>query len=467
MKTIKGILISFFLLFGLIHFTYSNSFVWFDDQLEVFYKIDFGDNKVFYKPLKNDSWKEYGSISIDDLKIDKEDPDRIEFIKGEKFNYLIVDGSGIVYTLSKDLKFLNRFDQTVFRGYNYDSYTFFDGVELMNIGGHHDEIYNSVLTYFDVSKKQWEAYNYTSEYPMSLIEGFIQYYPKSRSIKCLDFLKNQQYPESFNRKSFNAYELNINTFSWKNLGKLNEKVFTKDADYKKWVGNWIDDLVFIRNHEDKYFILDFASNQIFQLKTEFEILEKSIIYKKGTDIVFINFDNNFNLIDEKIIPLNLLLTNGNSIGELLSRPLIEFNEKYLFYSIEFILIVLILIYGYKLYKLKFKKSTNNLKEEVEEMVLSNNLISFFNELKKDLKKDFYTTNELNDIINCSTKAFDTQRQYRSRFISELENYLFNNFGIENGIIRIQDNLDKRCVNYQINPDLLQNEQFKEFLENLE
>jgi hypothetical protein len=66
----------------------------------------------------------------------------------------------------------------------------------------------------------------------------------------------------------------------------------------------------------------------------------------------------------------------------------------------------------------------------------------------------FTTDEISIILGCDKKAFDTQRQYRSKFISNFNAFFEENFQISNAIYRISSEEDKRFVCYQISEEAL-------------
>jgi len=66
----------------------------------------------------------------------------------------------------------------------------------------------------------------------------------------------------------------------------------------------------------------------------------------------------------------------------------------------------------------------------------------------------FSTEEISKILGCDKKAFDTQRQYRSKFISNFNTFFEEHFHISNAIYRITSEEDKRFVCYQISEQVV-------------
>lgn len=64
-----------------------------------------------------------------------------------------------------------------------------------------------------------------------------------------------------------------------------------------------------------------------------------------------------------------------------------------------------------------------------------------------------STDELSKIIECDSMAFDTQRQYRSKFISSINTYALDNFGISDAFYRLNHESDKRFIQYGVKKEL--------------
>ena len=66
-----------------------------------------------------------------------------------------------------------------------------------------------------------------------------------------------------------------------------------------------------------------------------------------------------------------------------------------------------------------------------------------------------TTEELNTILGCSDKSIESQRQYRSKFITSINLFFERNFEIKEAINRNQSETDKRYVDYQLNSEAVE------------
>jgi hypothetical protein len=79
-------------------------------------------------------------------------------------------------------------------------------------------------------------------------------------------------------------------------------------------------------------------------------------------------------------------------------------------------------------------------------------------LKIMAKKDDLTctTDELNTILGCADKSIESQRQYRSKFITSLNVFFERYFDISDAITRNQSATDKRYVDYQLKREASEN-----------
>jgi hypothetical protein len=67
-----------------------------------------------------------------------------------------------------------------------------------------------------------------------------------------------------------------------------------------------------------------------------------------------------------------------------------------------------------------------------------------------------TTDELNTLLGCEDKSIESQRQYRSKFITTLNVFFERYFDITDAITRNQSATDKRYVDYQLKREAAEN-----------
>ncbi len=84
-------------------------------------------------------------------------------------------------------------------------------------------------------------------------------------------------------------------------------------------------------------------------------------------------------------------------------------------------------------------------------------------LFKNSVKSELNSLELNEFIEIATKSFDTQRQYRARFIQEFNFLLEREFNIPFAITKKVDPLDKRYYLYTFSQAIFRNPKIQKFL----
>jgi hypothetical protein len=116
-----------------------------------------------------------------------------------------------------------------------------------------------------------------------------------------------------------------------------------------------------------------------------------------------------------------------------------------------IILIIVLIGFYLVYQKNKKLKKGNI--EISKVPIPKYLDKFLEEYKINGSDYLLTTDELSKIIECDSMAFDTQRQYRSKFISSVNTYALDTFGITDAIFRINHDSDKRFIHYGIKMEL--------------
>ena len=112
----------------------------------------------------------------------------------------------------------------------------------------------------------------------------------------------------------------------------------------------------------------------------------------------------------------------------------------------------------------FYKKTLKLHESgLEKNQFNQNLKIFLINILSNSPSKTYDANELNTMLNIDSKAFDTQRQYRSKLLLDFNEYMLTEFGIKNAVVRVPDKTDRRFVIYGINSNLFTNSKLAEFI----
>jgi len=442
----KNILFLFFLICGNTCLAFSESF-----------KIDSNQTFEFlYKyPNDIDLISNCGNKAFQ-FKINNGNSE-IKIIKNELGLFILINGTGRVYKaaslINKTITF-NRIDSTKFFGHNFNSLDFSYKNAIFSYGGY---------GYFN-NNGQLRIFNNEQEYSIvPLNQEFreaVAYpnYLKSKSL--LFFLQIPTLHQSTNilTSTFNVTSLDLHNYNIKILGKINDNVKIKNADFICNLSFLNGALVSIDNN---IYLLDYENNKIHKLINE--SIRKLLFSKLNTNY------NTFFSIDNKIYFNNVKNNNLSSFTISMNdfRPepysLYEETKNYTIIFGWSIIMLIMLFIAFLYNKKAIKNSSSNNRVELNDIIelneknVSNNE---FNNVEKEIinliidnseKKSFISVEQLNDIMGLKKKSLEIQKRVRSESINRI-NHKFNIIYNQNSIFieRVKSKEDARYYNYMIN-----------------
>ena len=441
---LKNILLVSVLLLNSILALGQISFEWFNKDKNVIERINFQNG--YYELLRVNQdviFKAQRKLSFEGVKVDDILPNyEVNLFPKGKNRILTVPGTGQVYEVDLENGLLKRLDKTFYRGYNFKALQFIQNDTLFSLGGTGFWQYHNILSYFDPTTSEWQVMYSKGIKPEGIYlnsSGISE--GKVFAIEKLRDLDNKD-PE---RKA-QIFEFDINSKKWTHFGELNTSLLSEN-DINTTEFQWSSNHLFFLHAKEPIFA-DVLTNKVYKYNESRRsiLTNKGKIYiSKGWVYTFINEHNKFKLDS---IPYAELQRNSILLGTLYSKSTKTFtsNEIYIFGLVFFLIIgsTIILI---RVLKSKGKKSDKSRLE----------IPKYFDKLLLEYKlkgpDHLITTEELSRIIECDSMAFDTQRQYRSKFISSVNTYALDTFGVADAIFRINHDSDKRFIHYGVKKEL--------------
>lgn len=415
---------------------------WFDIEKKLIERIDI-KNEKYETIYPNTSNSNKISKKLKFIGIKKEDIPTNFVVNAFNLSskkILTIPGTGQVYSLDINNDSFIRLDKTFYRGYNFKAIQFIHNDTLFSLGGTGFWQYNNILSYYDPNFSEWEAIDTHGERPQGIYLnssgaslGKVFAIDKLRELDSKDIKKKSQ-----------IFELDIKSKTWQHLGELNIPMLTEyeinGTDFQ-----WSSNHVFFLHSKEPVFA-DVLNNKVYQYNASRNGILSSkgkIFISKGWVYTYSN-DPKYNTLDS--ITYAELIRNSKYLGQLYfsSKNADRINSTY----IVFLLIILFI--GFLFVYLKNKKSK---KVEIEISELPMYLDNFLEEFKINGPEHLISTDEISKIIECESMAFDTQRQYRSKFIHSVNTFAENKYGITDAIFRINDTSDKRFIKYGLKKEL--------------
>jgi len=398
----------------------------------------------------------------------------IALLKHKKSLLLQPLGSGRLYQVIKSGESnyqLNRIDATFHTGVNFGSINWMYHDTVFQFGGIGFWKIKDHFTFFSNKTHEWELYSSNKKVPVfqSPNSGILFYVDQNKG---KFYLSNSIYQQDFpNTLTTDADDtcrvFNIKERTWQELGALNpslKELIKKSVDLKS---NYGSNLVF---HADlELYWLNFSTNQYgFLAKNkQAEFREKWLdLYKihpahmfqfvLGDHFYLIKIDIEGNLSYETIILNDADFTNTAS-SQIYTNHLLDLFFKKLAIGrpiIGNVLILLIAIAGYTLYKKRYKKKKIPL--EVQP-ILYKNFYFALTIVEKELIQAIYQTQILKEQISIKTinkiigvQQKDTITQNKSRsdiFLRINQKFKLATREAELLIVKQREDADKRQYNY--------------------
>ncbi len=431
-------------------------FEWLNKDLRVYEKFDIQNHEVWQKAFTKE-YQLHAKINL--VNIDLRDiPYNQElhvngFNVGRKYTYFTIHGTGYVLLYNRDLQTLTRIDRTFYRGYNFFPIQFFKNGKLFSLGGTGFWNVSSVLTYFDFNRKEWEIIETNGNIKPERIHGLLGGY-NERQGKIYILEPSEEYAK-VTSGILRFFELDVNTFTWTFKGTVDLQKLAK-YNLPNMEISWLGSFLLLRGRPENGMIVDPETNELMiynGLNKLFWGTEQKNFYINNY-VYSLNpqFSTSSKLEILDSIPLSQIKNYFVKIDTFYDEPLLPWDTKDI--SLGF-LSVIMLSSSFYIFKLRRKQKPTYKRQVIlspEQSVwdllpLSGKaILDFVLEHGCDY---MFTTEEISVILGCDKKAFDTQRQYRSKFISNFNAFFEEQFQIPDAIYRISSEEDKRFVCYQI------------------
>ncbi len=336
-----------------------------------------------------------------------------------------VQGTGIVFDFHLASARINRIDQTLHSGYNFSAIRFFRNNTIYSIGGEGFWGYNRNITYFDdKTTKEWELFRPKNKGPEYISVGFQGYSVIEDAFFSgggvnKNFLEDEKI--SFER---DFYKFSFKTKTWELLGQISNKISLEEHRTIFWNGTH-----FVQMARDRIFIIDPIKNEIYQYKDNGTYFESSgNHFVCGDTIKYYHFPNRGPLAS---IPVLALLKKSTYEGQFYVTDY----SRYYFVIAALVGIVLLIVFI-----LKKKRKLEPSFDSMERKLLNALIVA---------GESSISTNELNEILDCSQKSQENQRRIRFMIIKQVNEKLAFYYNIKNAIERTASTEDKRLITYRL------------------
>lgn len=368
------------------------------------------------------------------------------FKRKKDLYWITIRGTNQVYEFDAKNYRLTRLDHSYFRGYNFEAIQFIHQDTLFSFGGMGFWHSHNVPTFFDTHIFEWELYPINKNVPLRFTSRLGGYAKAKRELYAV------QMPELYENQELNPsylYVYHFDTKHWKQLGKIN-KLPSTFWQHNRLVTNWVEPFFISEEVED--ILIEPFENKLYKLSDEhkFFLHGSMSVYSDGKQLYNIKRRDRLNdTYQVDSIAIDTIKKGAKSIGSFYEpTPFWEdWNFSIILTSLGAILVIISFLLILK----------NRKRIKLLEQLNQNPIPEFYKEFMDFmLKKEDHicSTNDLNDIIKVSEKPLDTQRQYRSRFISQVNHYIHLTYGVSEGIERASSSTDKRFVYYKMSVDLL-------------
>ena len=385
-------------------------------------------------------------------------------IKSDSGIFCLVDGTGMLYKLSKSDGQFKRVDSTLFWGYNLGAFPFTYKSEIYNLGGSGLWRSNGHLRKFNFKAHEWDIVPLNMEVHISSSDK-----------------DGMVYLDQTDGKIYTGFSLNINDGITANINgpEISYKVMCLDLATKEWsyLGKLNSNL--IDNIKSEYNVAitpiglltigstnlnlwDFKNNKLLQLNEAKGVFQS---IKRGIDTMLVFYkDDHLYLSRGTNNPDSIKLTidDFHIAGTIYTTSLITILKPFR-KAIYVFIVALILMFGY-FALVAYKRSVIS-KYEVQALAEKETLdvsiklftdqeLLLLNLLISNSSKGAKTNiNDINDFLGFAHMSIDTQKQQRHNLITSINNKYLNKT-TRNLIQREKLEFDKRSFVYFIFEDEL-------------
>jgi hypothetical protein len=337
---------------------------------------------------------------------------------------------GNVYAYKVNTQTLERLDHSFYKGYNFSSTEFIRQDTLFSFGGYGFWHFNNTQTFFDKKHKEWFLYKSKNKGPET-IKGGLQGYDATKDV----FYSGLGFddPRLIGGKKENSstfYLFDFKTKEWVFLGKLNGDLTFGDLEREMyWNGRY-----FICWSTTEFYIIDPRANKVYGNKTmDIAFNSSSKFYTKGDSLIHYSSDGS----TIWKYSIKKMLEESEELGPLYTNNI--FTNNYM--PIGLGILLLGGLGAYVRVRRSKRKRSNYFTEQEE------NLLSAF------IQSGSLSTQDINEVLGSASKSLDNQRRIRSITIKQINQKLFNAYGIKDGIEKQADVEDKRLTIYNLQESL--------------
>jgi hypothetical protein len=401
-------------------------FEWIDPATTLRVKIK-PDTHELWKEIRVGEWVKSNTVKFDANILEglpKEFGIHSAFYRGDSVVTFTVHGMGNVYVFDTKKMILERLDHCFYKGYNFGSFEFMRKDTLFSFGGYGFWNFNNTQTFFDKKNNEWTAYRSKNFGPKSIKAG-INGYDAKRDVFYSGWNLDEDLLIDGERKNNSSfYSFDFKTKEWTRLGELNAVIqfFNTEQDLY-WNGTY-----FMGWNAKELYLIDPTKNKVYsnkEIKNVFDVLGK--FYTKGDTFIYYS-SNGYTSYTYSI---KKLLQDSEYVGPLYTSGMST--SGYVGIGLG-----ILLLGGLGLFlitKYSKRKQTDFFTEQEK------NLLTAF------LQSGSLTTITMNNVLGTHIKGLDNQRRIRSIAIKQLNQKLFDAYGVQKGIEKHTDVNDKRLTSY--------------------
>lgn len=406
----------------------SRCFEWISPENTLRIKLDIGSH-MLWREVRNGVWTKSNTVQFDEQIVQDLPNDftvHSAFYTGNSLVTLTINGMGNVYTYDFDTQKLERLDHTFYKGYNFGSSEFVRKDTLFSFGGYGFWHYTNTQTFFDRKNKEWFDYKIRNLGPET-IKGGLQGYDAKTDVFYSGWGVYDPFTIGGERKnSPKFYQFDFRTRKWDYLGELNKEIhFSNNEEEVYWNGTY-----FIGWSTKEIYIIDPAQNKVYSSKKmDLSFNPAGKFYTKGDTLIYFFPDKRTMLR----YSLKKELQDAEYIGPLYLNGI----ASAWYVGIAAALLALV---GLGVF---FSRKRSKVVHEGIFTLQEESLLKAF------IKTGGLSTQDINDVLGSTNKSLDNQRRIRSITIKQINQKLFQTYGISEGIEAKADTEDKRLNIYRL------------------
>ena len=357
--------------------------------------------------------------------------------------YLLYPGGGLLYAFLDGS--INRIDMSFPHRNQYGAHFFSYKENIYLIGGYGYWQTKSIITKFNFNSGDWELVNTTGQQPEGIDKG--TFYIENNKLYVFDFFSREISTQKENRND-NLYVLDLESFNWKKLGTISDKITSINQNKAaKRFFKYDDKLIFSYSNSPEFFIVDVNKNTFQGFKDEllFYKSDNQFIVKNNSLISAIK-----NTLTGEITIQSFDISDINnfpiSIVSYLYRDKKEFFQYvcFAFLSLAILIIILSLYYKRIAQTYIIDESTISISGVSHQLLpIEISILSLFS------KKRNVLNSKLMELFVRDDKTKDYAVKRKNKALAALETKLFNLYNI-NFIEKQKSKGDSRQLTYLLN-----------------